>query len=1272
MEQFLSAKFLSGRNANQKIGIVGVTTDNKVLEVVGRVGIGSTVFEPNFNLDVRGSASIRDRLFVSGLDVGSASSLSSLYVSGVSTFVGLSTFIGPVNIQDDLFIKGNLRTLGITTLSENGGITTTGGSLYVGSTLSVGGVAIATQFSTGNLGEAINIGINSITGPSTIIIDPSTIGNDSGTVRIKGDLYVDGTQLTAINFSSGVGTITTLNSAVGIITNLSASIGTITTLNSTVGIITNLSASIGTITTLNSTIGIVTNLSAFIGTIATLDSTLGTITNLSGTIGTITTLNSAVGIITNLSASIGTITTLNSTVGIITNLSASIGTITTLDSANLSGTIGTITTLNSTSGTITNLSASIGTITTLNSPSGTITNLSGTIGTITTLNSTSGTITNLSGTIGTITTLNSTNLNSTNINSTGISTLSNIRSSQLYVSGISTFAGSITGTISTATKLQTARTFQIDGDISALPVSFDGTSNVFLNATIQPNSVGLGTDTFGNYVRDISGTANEIVVVDGIGEGVSSVISFAPNPTISGDLTVTNDVQINQDLNVNGNITIGGTVAFIAASDIRVFDKHIIAGIATNENGQDSSTDTTANTGGIAVASTIGNPLVDLRVVGIETFPVAYKRIFWYKHGTFAGLGTDAWLINYAVGIGSTQVPNGVRLAAGGVHITDDTVTSVNSFQSGITTTSKLNVGTDGSIITTLVGPTRVGINTVSPEYTLDVGGDLNFAGNIFRNKIPFVSGVGVYSGGNVIIGGGATILNFVGTAVSSITADILSGIATITLNKQDNFTRTTTTFVATTNQTTFSLTYVPGYIDVYVSGVRLTSTEYTATDGLNVILEEPCFGGETVDITAYIDSGFYPGTQWFPANGDDIYRLYGNVGIGTTFPTSKLSVGGTVSASSFVGLFIGDGSGLTGIVGSGSGVIITDDDVLVGTASTINFGDHLSVSQISLGIVTVTNTAPSIWTKVDVGIHTLANVGIGTTNPTSKLFVQGDVRVTGVITATTFNGIVNSASATITNINSTGISTLGITTVTNLTTRSINNSGIITTNSLSIGSTQVISSGRQLQNIVALDEITIATIESVIPFPPNTFTDLRVTGITTLGVTSTTNLTSQQLTVSGTSTFSNGPVFIGSASSTGTVDQKIQVTGGAYVSGSIGIGTTNPTSKLAIQGVFGIETTITSVSTTALTTIDTMSIGVFRSARFQVQITQGASYQASDLLIIHNGTNSNIVEYGSISTDNYLAEFSSTISGGSLLLRVSMFSSSSATIKVVRYGITI
>jgi len=56
-------------------------------------------------------------------------------------------------------------------------------------------------------------------------------------------------------------------------------------------------------------------------------------------------------------------------------------------------------------------------------------------------------------------------------------------------------------------------------------------------------------------------------------------------------------------------------------------------------------------------------------------------------------------------------------------------------------------------------------------------------------------------------------------------------------------------------------------------------------------------------------------------------------------------------------------------------------------------------------------------------------------------------------------------------------------------------------------------------------------------------------------------------LLVTGISTFSNGPVLIGSGTSTETTSQPLQVTGGAYVSGSVGIGTTNPTAILHISG---------------------------------------------------------------------------------------------------------
>jgi hypothetical protein len=72
-------------------------------------------------------------------------------------------------------------------------------------------------------------------------------------------------------------------------------------------------------------------------------------------------------------------------------------------------------------------------------------------------------------------------------------------------------------------------------------------------------------------------------------------------------------------------------------------------------------------------------------------------------------------------------------------------------------------------------------------------------------------------------------------------------------------------------------------------------------------------------------------------------------------------------------------------------------------------------------------------------------------------------------------------------------------------------------------------------------------------------FGNTLIIGITTLGVTTATNLSTTQLSVSSVSTFINGPIIIGSATSTGTASQRLQVTGGGYVSGNLGIGTTNP-----------------------------------------------------------------------------------------------------------------
>ena len=100
--------------------------------------------------------------------------------------------------------------------------------------------------------------------------------------------------------------------------------------------------------------------------------------------------------------------------------------------------------------------------------------------------------------------------------------------------------------------------------------------------------------------------------------------------------------------------------------------------------------------------------------------------------------------------------------------------------------------------------------------------------------------------------------------------------------------------------------------------------------------------------------------------------------GISTTGTSvfNQINASGIVTASNFVG----DGSGLTGIVGSGSGIVVKDSGSTVGTAGTINFGSNLSVSAISAGIVTVTGSAGAASTE-HISAQSLTVAGVSTFN---------------------------------------------------------------------------------------------------------------------------------------------------------------------------------------------------------------------------------------------------------------------------------------------------
>ena len=542
---------------------VQVDNDNFIVNANGLVGIGTSI--PREFLDVYGTAKVTGLVTTTDLYVSGFTTVSNLKIGNISISSGIiSATTGIITYYGNGENLLNLPTSQWVDVDSGFGYT----SIYA-----AGNVGIATTYPN----YTFQVGGN----PST----SNGVGFNS-----TGDVYISGI-VTATTASITNTTTTNLTSTASTTTSLRVSeTASINTLNANTGIVTTIS---GTNLTYGGT-----------GSINTLNAVTGVVTTISGTTATYTT---------------GNITTLNSTTtgSIInltnTNLTSTASTISYINNVDLRTTgVATIQTLKTVDGTISYFTGENGSYTgnirsdTLNSNTGIVTTISGTTltysgtGSLDTLNANTGIVTTISGTTATYTTGNITTLNST----TG--SVTNLSSTNINASGIITatggFRGALTGTASSATRLVTPRNFSITGNfITAPDISFNGTGNVALAATIAPNSIVLGTYTSGNYVRSISGTDNQINV------------SAVPGPGDQPQISLSNNVSIYNDLYVANYVGIGTTIP--------TYDLHITTGngsgvgISTlgNINATGIITATNGFSSGIGTAvkiTTVGNQLI--------------------------------------------------------------------------------------------------------------------------------------------------------------------------------------------------------------------------------------------------------------------------------------------------------------------------------------------------------------------------------------------------------------------------------------------------------------------------------------------------------------------------------------------------------------------------------------------------------------------------------------------------------------------------------------
>ena len=249
-----------------------------------------------------------------------------------------------------------------------------------------------------------------------------------------------------------------------------------------------------------------------------------------------------------------------------------------------------------------------------------------------------------------------------------------------------------------ATKWTTARTIALAGDITG-SASVDGSANVTITTTVQPNSVALGTDTTGNYVAGV--TAGQGITISGTaGEGWSPTIALS-----ALDLTLfpTSNFKKSVKVATTANITLSG-VQTIDGISVVAGDRVLVKNQTTAS--QNGIYIVNASTWTRSVAADGVNE-IDSAVVGVDQGTTNGGRFFKNTFKTTDTVGTTAmpW---YEVATTSSTVSSANTLATARTVQTNLGSTTSASFNGSANITpgviGTLPVSNGGTGATTLTG----------------------------------------------------------------------------------------------------------------------------------------------------------------------------------------------------------------------------------------------------------------------------------------------------------------------------------------------------------------------------------------------------------------------------------------------------------------------------------------------------------------------------------------------------------------------------------------
>ena len=392
------------------------------------------------------------------------------------------------------------------------------------------------------------------------------------------------------------------------------------------------------------------------------------------------------------------------------------------------------------------------------------------------------------------------------------------------------------------------------------------------------NIIGVGT---GTYIRDNNNNVGAALTIN-IGDYLSASPIVAGLTTISGIgtehvtsetlvvsgfTTLGGSVSVAGNVTIDGNVSVAGTLTSENKTDIDVLGIvtartgiHVLAGGIDVDSGIVTSTSGfVGNLTGNVTGNLTGNADTSTKVYVDESEDDNndYDLVFLDETGSgnaYRTMQVDAGAITFNPATNRLSIPLGdvesdlVGDVTGNLTGTASNASQLNS-QSGSYYLNYNNFSNTPTLITNNNQLTN-GAGYITTSFTntnqlTNGAGFVTFTNtNQLTNGNNFLNQIGVQSTG-VAVGTGVTILNFVGTGLTSSSSGTT---ATIHL-PASNVTRSNES--VSTTKTTFTVSggYTVNQIDVYLNGLKLLSgTDFTATNGATVVLSDAAGPGDIIE----------------------------------------------------------------------------------------------------------------------------------------------------------------------------------------------------------------------------------------------------------------------------------------------------------------------------------------------------------------------------------------------------------------------------------------